>query len=704
MKRIIPLSIVVVIAILISGCRTPQPPELCRIFDLDANYGDHMVLQRDKEIRISGSGEPGKLLQVRLGEDNAIWTVVEDDGRWTAILQPMPAGGPYTLTVSGDFHMRGLELTDIMVGEVWICSGQSNMEMPIAYTNPFWGDENHKTLLAEADQYPLIRIFNESPLKRVSPREELLQPRAKWELATAETLPNFSSVAYNFGRQLSKDMPGIAIGLISVNWGGTRIQPWISKAGYEAAERVRELMELNSALAPNEELEAKFREAKEKFQAEQRIWSDKMSNFKAEEAAAAAEWKNADYDDSAWPVLATAKNAFPESLEGIAWLRKTIIVPQQWLGHDLVLNLGTVDDCDWTYVNGQLVGQTLTDTMEYWKAPRQYKVPANLIKDTTITIAVRFADLCGDGGITSEEKDMTIRWADNLMVGMNIHRDWKFQLESTFEVGDLGGQPIFSAGIMPVDNQQLPTTLYNSMISPWTKYPIRGAIWYQGCSNANEPENYFELQQVLVNDWRRAWNDPDMPFIICQLSGFGSHRPEDRGDENAWRNDPPGKGLYAPIRDAQWRAIRKQHNTGMAVTYDVGDQYDIHPHDKGTVGYRLAKEAERICYGYDGITSGPEFQTAAFEGDKVIVTFTNVGGGLVAKGNNDGKVGACAIAGADGNLVTADAVIVGDTLVISSPAVPEPVEVRYGWISYSEDINLYNAEDYPALPFRAVKQ
>ena len=267
--------------------------------------------------------------------------------------------------------------------------------------------------------------------------------------------------------------------------------------------------------------------------------------------------------------------------------------------------------------------------------------------------------------------------------GLDISREWKFRMEFETDVAALGGQPTMP-GTVDIDpfSQQFPTSIYNSLIHPWTQFPLRGFIWYQGCRNANAPGDYFILQQLLVSDWRRAWNNPDMPFVITQLSGYSN-------------------AGYAALREAQYHAMRNIPLCGMAVTMDHGDLNDIHPHNKTIVGYRLAKEAERLCYGNQGVTSGPTFREMRVEGNKAILHFDHVGGGLVAKDSPDGHLNAFLIAGEDKVFHPAEAIIDGDAVIVSSPNdVPSPVAVRYAWMAFHPSLNFYNAEGFPAVPFR----
>ena len=688
---------------LVSSCVHPTPPKFCVIFDVDKVYGDQMVLQRDRDIVIRGSGEPDHLVQVSIQKDDykdsGIF-VVNGDGRWEARLAPLSAGGPYTVRVAGNSQFDPIVFKDVLIGEVWICSGQSNMEMPIYTGNPRWGDERYEEIRAEAANYPQIRIFNEAPLKYVSPMELQTQPKGKWTVATYDTLPSFSATGYNFGLQLAKDLPGVPIGLVNVSWSGTRIEPWISELGYKSANRKTELDQITLVRMTEKERAKIMEKAIIDFNDKAMQW---MNDFERTNPTPhlADDWHKADFDDTAWRNLESATSIFADQIDGVAWLRKIIDIPQTWVGKELLLNLDAIDDCDWTYVNGTLVGKTLINVPAYWSTKRIYTVPAEAVTSTKLVLAIRIADLFSEGGLPGTAKRV-VSPKDAPDEAIDITHGWKFNMEFASNISKLGGQPIMPNTLtLDTSSPQFPTTLYNSLINPWTHYPVRGAIWYQGCSNAGNPADYFILQQLLVSDWRRAWNDPDFAFIITQLAGFLSGGASNPPNPDDWKKFTPNSSAgFTPLREAQFFAMKAIPRCGIAVTIDHGDQFDIHPHNKTIVGFRLAKEAERICYGNDGITRGPEFKEMTIDGAKIVLHFDNVGGGLVAKDSQNGKLNEFFIAGKDFNFIPAEAVIQGDTVVVSSPEVSAPVAVRYAWLPYMPDINFYNAEGFPACPFR----
>ncbi len=656
-------------------------------FSVHKVFGDHMVLQRGKPVKISGRAEAGKTVTVTLAGNTAT-AVTGESGEWQAVLPALEAGGPYEVKVAGP---DGKEITfqDVLVGEVWICSGQSNMEMPVWSDGQFWRLVNGQDEVKNA-KHPQIRLFDAAHPKVTAPKGPVKEIGGSgWQVCSPETVAGFSAAGYFFGRQLNQDLK-VPVGLINSSWGGTPIESWISEEGYKEAKRAKELDLIAGARCSEEEQKAKYAEAEKSFKA----WEKRFDDFCAASAAQSADWKNADFDDSGWSELAVG-TVFPFEIDGVVWYRKKLTVPEGWAGKELTLALGAVDDCDVTYVNGEKIGATGTDTPQYWSFKRVYKIPADKVKAGALVIAVRVSDYYGGGGLTGPKNEMLLYPTADKAAALALDGGWKGKLEVAVDMAKIGARPNPASASGPA-SANFPATLYNSMIAPWTVYPIRGAIWYQGESNAGAFEDYMTLHPLLIRDWRRVWNDPEFPFLFVQLAAFQKHSPKARLADDFWKAEQPSDNAWSKLREVQTATLNVPF-TGMAVAIDIGDHSDIHPTKKFEVGYRLAKEAERICYGSKEITAGPLYEKMAVEGGKIRLSFANVGGGLVAK---DGEPQAFAIAGADGKFVWAKAAIEGENVVVWSDAVKEPTMVRYAWSMFPGNANLYNKEGFPASPFR----
>lgn len=685
--------------VMLGACGSISAPDkMAGTFTVHKVYGDHMVLQCDRPIRISGTAAPGESVKVTIG-DNSAYATAGDDGEWTAELPAMKAGmQPYSVVVTGKEGTPGVSFEDVLIGEVWLASGQSNMEMPVYSGRQFWNSANGKAEVVAAD-HPGIRLFNTCQRRSVSPgveQKEIAGPG--WVVCSPETVGPFSALGYYFARQLHKDL-NVPVGVINSSWGGTPIQSWISEAGYRSANRTGELAKIESSRKPSKEQEAKIAALKKKAKIAFDAWEKRFYAFDPAATAAAQAWKNPGFDDSGWQSEEVPSSPAAD-FDGIFWYRRTVTIPAEWAGKELTLSLGAIDDCDETFFNGEKVGATGTSTPNYWSVPRVYKIPGKLVKAGANTIAVRVADMYSNGGMAGPEPLFYLQLGNDKNDRIRLNGAWKYKVEFKIDTQKLGTRPTPPNDLSLTQNHPyFPATLYNSMIAPWTVYPIRGVIWYQGESNAGAYEEYMKLHPLLIQDWRNKWNNPEMPFLFIQLAAFERHSPSKPGPADFWKNRQPSDSSWPELREVQTATLAIP-NTGMAVAIDVGNPFDIHPADKQTLGYRLGKEAERICYGSKAISAGPLYERMTVEGNKVRLFFKNIGSGLVAR---DGAPASFAIAGKDGNFVWADAKIDGDTVLVWSDKVKEPVEVRYAWAGYPGNANLYNKEGFPASPFRTAK-
>lgn len=647
-------------------------------FALHKVYSDHMVLQRDREIRISGTAEPGGEVSIEFAGEKRTATAGAD-GVWRALFPAMKAGGPHSMTVSG--KNAALKLEDILIGEVWVCSGQSNM----AFTTR--SARNAEAELAGAANQPKLRLLSVNrriSAGKIAPDVETMG----WELCTPRSAAGFSAIGYFFGRDLARDLD-IPVGMINSTWGGTPIESWISAAGYADAG-LDDLADRAAGLPKTGYAEVLKTRGKALVE-----WEKKFFGDHADAVRAAAGWaKDPLPEPEKWKTVTVPANLSSYGIDrnGVFWLRKTVNIPEELAGKDLDLSLSTIDDCDEVFFNGEKVGATGIDTPQYWSVLRHYPVPGRLVRAGANTVAVRVIDHAFDGGIGGN--------ARNLYLGTGTTRillagdDWKmrpeFLLEKDFPVRP--GAPTDPALYHPA-------SLYNAMIAGLQRFPVRGILWYQGEGNTGNAKLYARTFPALIESWRKEWNDPGQIFIFAQLSSL---------EANAPRHQPLPADFYEKLqpRESNWAALRESQssvlrlpNTGMAVTTDVGDPVDIHPTDKQTVARRMRMEALRLAYGRrDLVSSGPQYAGMKVEGNRIRVSFTGTGSGLVARG---GALRRFAVAGKDGVFRWAKAEIDGDTVVVSSPEVPEPVAVRYAWDNNPIDANLFNREGFPASGFRS---
>ncbi len=661
--------------------------EMAKDFSIHNVFGDHMVLQRDRNIRISGACPPAQAIRVSLAE-NSVIARSNHSGEWVAILPPMPAGGPHEMTISGAAG-RVLTVTDILIGEVWLCSGQSNMAMPLWSETPFWRAQKGNEESASAS-FPQMRFYNANLSSSLAPDGPLSESRGPgWTHCTPETAAAFSATSYFFGKQLRSDL-NVPIGLINCSWGGSPIQSWISREGYQKAKRQVELAQIDSLKIQN----------KEKMQADKRKqienWEDLFLKQSPGKTALAEGYSQTDWDDSDWQKV-TVPAPVTQHFPGAFWYRREIDVPAGWGDHELELGLGAIDEVDITWFNGTQVGQTGSEEPDYWLKKRVYRIPAGSVRaGQKNSIAIRVINFQGATGMEGPAADLFLRPYGEANTRISLAGEWKYQIEFKADPRLYRPRP---QPIPDHNSHAFPATLFNSMIAPWRKFAIRGILWYQGEANVAGYPDYYHLQKILLGDWRRQWKNPDLAFVLTQLAAFHSHNPAEPLKDDFWELLPTGDNNWSRLREAQ-RAMLKEHNTGMAVSIDIGNHSDIHPADKKTLGFRLAQEARRICYGYQGVSAGPLYQKMKREGNRIRLFFDNTGSGLLAKG---GELQCFAVAGEDGRFYWADACIDGETVLVSCDAVPEPREVRYAWAMYPGNPNLYNAEGFPASPFQTMR-
>ena len=656
-------SVLFVSALFLCGSVCAAPASDVR---LPALFTDNMVLQREREIPVWGWANPGGEVSVSIAGNTATAEVGED-GKWRTNLPALPAGGPYEVKISGQ---ESKALKNVLVGEVWICSGQSNMEMPVMVGN--YGVKNGRKEISEAN-HPNIRLFTVPKITEATPQEDF--EADGWVECSPETVPAFTAVGYFFGRHLHKQL-GVPVGLIHSSWGGTVAEAWTSEVGLATIQDFRNVLPEVKGLVENYQSLQETREAKV------REWVEALDDCDLGSDRESAPWAEPDLDASDWGSMDLPciwEDAGLPDYDGYLWFRKEIEIPGSWRGKDLVLNLGPVNDWDRTFFNGRKVGGIEVPGKLVEK--REYTIPADLVADGKNVIAVRVYDMGNKGGICGEKKELRLEVKGDPMSSISLAGAWRYKEGSNEKTRSAEPKIPFAASSI----QNTPTVLFNAMIAPLVPYGIRGAIWYQGESNASRAYQYRTLFPTMILDWRRHWAQGDFPFLFVQLANFLPVDPK------------PVESDWAELREAQLHTLAFP-KTGMACAIDIGEEKDIHPKNKQDVGKRLALAARHIAYGEtDLVFSGPIYRFMEVETGKIRLHFDHVGGGLVAKDGNE--LTGFAIADKAGKFVWAEAEIDGDTVVVSSPKVPEPAAVRYGWAN-NPVCNLYNKEGLPASPFR----
>jgi sialate O-acetylesterase len=602
---------------------------------------DHMVLQRDVPLTLWGWSTPSEKVVVRIAGQTVKATHSGDT--WQVRLRPMKAGGPYTLDISGQTH---IVVNDVLVGDVWFCSGQSNMVLPMERVKEKYPEE------ITGANYPEIRnFFVPTATNLQGPGKDL--PASHWVKGDTAGVLGFGAATWFFARQLYQKYH-VPIGIINSSVGGTPIEAWISRDGFKDMPGYVDRPFMVSTIDQTRESMRRSYHLPDKG------------------LAGPVKWFDPAYIPEGWhPFWMPGYWADQgvKGLNGVVWFRREIDVPESMAGKPARLFVGRIVDADETYVNGVRVGN-----ITYQYPPRRYNIPPGLLKSGKNLMVVRITNSSGKGGFVPDKRYELTDGATHI----DIRGDWLYQVGQVFpparHVGDFRSP------------QNEPTALYNAMVAPATRYAIKGFVWYQGEANAGAAAAYKKLLPDLIADWRDKWQGSSLPFIYVQLPNFM--------EVQYW----PSESQWAALREAQLDALSVP-NTAMAVTIDVGEWNDIHPLDKKDVGDRLALAAEHVAYGEKELVySGPLFQSATIAGDSIVLRFSNTGSGLMVKGGGD--LQQFAIAGADKKFLWADARIEGDKVVVSNPDIATPLYVRYAWADNPEGANLYNKEGLPASPFR----
>lgn len=638
----------------------PQALELCTPFS------DHMVLQRGRRHPLWGWDHPEQAVElvVTLGGKAAATASGRADvhGRFKLTFPELGVGGPYTLTLRGS---SAVTLNDVMVGEVWLASGQSNMEFRVAAS----GNADAEILAAD---HPEIRVL------KVEPRASLCPTRRAsglWQVSSPETAGAFTAVGYFFARDLHRELR-VPVGIIDSSWGGTRIEAWISagtlgklepSVHQELAELARQRTDLDRIAAEHA--------------ARVRDWEIRALPQDSGNQGELRGWHTPTCDDSGWRelVLPNFWQSCSMLFNGVVWFRRAVAIPEAWAGRDLELGLGPIDDFDHTYFGGTLVGSHPAGTPEAFKIPRVYLVPGHLVSAGKSVLAVRVFDHFGQGGFGGPKAHMYLGLPGDREHRLPLAGPWKCSVEREI--------PLVAASVfhdcpqppLALAPERAPGALYNAMIEPLAPFGIRGALWYQGEANVPTSRSYRELLVAMIRDWRTRWGQGQFPFYLVQLAGFAEN------------------GLWPWLREAQAQVL-SEPSTRMVTALDIGDPNDIHPKNKQEVSRRLSLVALAEVHGHAEIVSrGPELERVDIEADTVRLTWRYADGLQTVDGGSE--VRGFELSGPSGHFVPARGRIEGEQVVVACPEVAEPVAVRYAWDD-CPCVNLVNRAGLPALPFR----
>jgi sialate O-acetylesterase len=638
MNRCVSLLMFFTIAFETSFCQV-KLPRLIR---------DSMILQRDTKIRLWGWAGKNEKISIDFNGKHAA-TKTGADGKWFISLPPMKAGGPFTMTISAS---NKITLKDILIGDVWLCSGQSNMVHQMELHGVTYAND-----IATAN-YPQIRQFWVENKSELSGRRNDLST-GSWKSANPEDVKAFSTVAYFFARK-TYEKYHIPIGIINASIGGTPIEAWTSEEGLAAFPSILSTIQKNKDTAYINSLS-------------RRAFANAAPAIRDKGLTAPISWYHPTYAPKGWHNIAIPgywEDQGIRDLNGVVWYRKEVDIPASMAGKPARVFLGRIVDADVLYVNGQQVGNTT-----YMYPQRRYHIPANLLKAGRNLFVIRVTNNSGKGGFVPDKPYYLFSGIDTV----DLKGYWQYKVGEVFE-------PLIRGGSFGIAAQNQPTALFNAMIAPLVNYTIKGFIWYQGESNTGQPGEYAKLQPAQIADWRKQWQQGELPFLFVQLPNFMDV------------SYLPGESQWAAFRESQLKSLHVP-NTAMAVAIDAGEWNDIHPDNKKAVGDRLALAAWKLAYNEKGIVaSGPLFRSAAIENNRIILSFDDTGTGLISI---DGEpLSQFAIAGADKKFVWANAQIEGDKVIVWSDRVAAPLYVRYAWADNPDGANLYNKEGLPASPFR----
>ena len=624
---------------------------------LPSFFTNNMVIQQNSTLTLPGKAKAGKKVTVKASwNDNKFTTKATVDGSFRIEIPTPAAGGPYTITISDG---ETLTLKNVLAGEVWFCSGQSNMEMPVAG----WGKVmNYEQEVAEA-KYSSIRLLQVKKTLAFTPAEDVEINMGGWQECSSATVPEFSAVAYFYARELWKEL-NVPIGVIDCTWGGTPAEAWTSLG------TLKQVIGFQDETSKIEKLNFDKASLVATYQQDMKEWQELFAAKDAGLNKGTPLWTSSLQTDKAWKTMELPgywEGRGLDGVDGIVWFQREIEIPTNWEGKDISLSLGMIDDEDITYYNGKEIAKGYG-----YATPRRYTIPAELVKAGKGTITVRVADFGGEGGIHGEKKDL---FAEVNGQKISLNGVWNYRVGMTM-------RELPPAPVSP-ESSSYPSVLYNAMVHPFTIFPIKGVIWYQGEANVGRDKQYVPLFQSLIADWRKQWNT-DFPFYFVQLANF--LKPQEVQPDSQW----------AALREAQAEALHVD-NTGMVVAIDLGVSYDIHPKNKQEVAKRFATLALANTY-HQGEYIMPACQSYSISGKKLTLTFNTE---IQAQ---EKIIKGFILAGPDGVFYPATATLTGKTsIVLESPDVAIPIAARYNWAD-CPDGNLYSTNsNLPVPPFRTDK-
>ncbi len=609
---------------------------------------DSMILQRDAKVKIWGWAAPNENIRIAFNKKN-YKTKADKAGNWLIHLPPVSAGGPYTLTVSGT--RNSITLKEILFGDVWFCSGQSNMVHQLNIH-----DVTYEKDIREAN-YPQIRQFWVPTLSNMQqPQADL--PNGEWKAAIGDNVRPFSAVAFFFAKKIS-DKYTIPVGIINASVGGTPIQAWTSEEGLQDFSDIIQTLQKNKDTAYVNETNRKARAG------------NTPAPSKDLGLTSAVKWYENHYQPKGWKNINIPgywEDQGIKDLNGVVWYRKEINIPAAMTGKAAKVFLGRIVDADELYINGTKIAHTT-----YMYPQRRYPVAAGILKEGKNSFVIRVTNNNGKGGFVPDKPYSIFVGNDTV----DLKGTWQYKVGEAFIPRRPGG--------FAINAQNQPAALYNAMVAPVIPYTIKGFCWYQGESDTGKPKEYYTMQAAQIHDWRNRWGLGNLPFLYVQLPGFMDY------------NYLPGESGWAMFRESQLKALTVP-NTAMAVAIDLGEWNDIHPDNKKEVGERLALAALKLSYNENIVYSGPVYQSSSVQGNKIVLQFTHTGSGLIT---NDNEAPAdFAIAGTDKKFVWAKAKIEGKNIIVWSDEITEPKYVRYAWADNPVNPNVYNKEGLPASPFR----
>lgn len=636
------------IAFFCSAIASAEPNAL-----LSSIFQNHAVLQRDKPIAVWGQAKSGDEVTVSLGNTSA-HAKTDSTGHWFATLPAIANGGPLSLTAesSSGAHQT---INDILIGDVFLCSGQSNMELPVIATL-------HAPVEINASANNTIRMLTVPETASLKPLESIAHP--EWQIAEPSTVGKWSATCYYFARELQKTIK-VPVGLVHASWGGSNIRPWISAAGFHALGGYEVALKTLQQYASNKA------EAQQQFGQQWENWWHKQSHEKTGTEA----WSNPAYHASEWRVAPAQLGDYqvwgiPDlaNFTGLLWFRTTIHLTAKQAKSKATLHLGGADEVDETWINGKVIGNTFGYGTE-----RVYDIPAHILHAGNNTLLVNITNTYASGGLVGDFKRV-VTFANGDSVPLT--NEWKYLKVTDANIGYPPGAPWTSVtGI---------TTMYNGMIAPLGHYTFRGALWYQGESNTGEPKTYQSLLTALLADWRNQFGK-DLPFLIVQLPNYGE------------RNSTPVESGWAEVREAERLTVAKDPHAGLAVTIDIGNPNNLHPVNKQDVGKRLARAARHVIYGENITPSGPMPLNAHRDANAVTVSFGDIDQGLVAY-SHYGPISFELCGDATGSCEFADAHFDGAKVKLTASNMQTATRVRYGWAD-SPICTLYDKDGLPASPF-----